>query len=109
MQAIKTVQLEELVKQATAKDDLPIATVKQDSYNALVFHVDRCQAHRNIIQRALSAGESYGSVDTSDVRGVVVNAVDLHKSGVDQSSASLTQLRAVVLLKHVLHLLKANG
>ncbi|KAK7462600.1 hypothetical protein BaRGS_00038353 [Batillaria attramentaria] len=110
-EGLKSLHLQEKFQLETTEDTLPVATVTQDKYNSVVFHIDRKTAFRNIIHQVLSEGDEYGSVAQTGPRAIL-NVVDLsthNSSSQDGSSVSLTQLRAVVLMKHVLQLLTSNG
>ena len=109
LQTVQDVCNEVALQRETAEDVLPVSRLAHDRYNSIIFYIDRNKAFRNIIQDALSAGEKYGHQVGQDCGTVVVNPVDLMATGQSDPAASLTQLRAVVLLKHILHLLIANG
>ncbi|XP_076468802.1 DALR anticodon-binding domain-containing protein 3-like [Babylonia areolata] len=112
-EALRDTQLGAAIQQATSGDVLPIASLSQDKHSSIVFHVDRSKAFSNIIQRVLCEGEKYGhKAARKEGMRVVVNPVDVQACGEgeeSQSPPSLSQLRAAVLLKHVLRLLSANG
>lgn len=109
MQKVKACQLEQWIKQSTADDRLPISRLSEDQYSSVIFYVDRGSAYRNVVREALEKGENYGRHEASckNYEKILINPVDL--SGDSSEAVTLTQLRAVVLVKHVLQLLSANG
>ncbi|XP_070193746.1 DALR anticodon-binding domain-containing protein 3-like [Littorina saxatilis] len=111
-ETVKAVHLEDTIVRKTASDVLPMSRLSHDKYNSVIFFIDRKKAFGNIIQQVLTAGENYGLHPVGTRERVIVNPVDLHVcSTQDQSQAptSLIQLRAVILLKHVLQLFIFNG
>ena len=109
MQTVQDAHLEVTLQRETAEEVLPVSRLAHDQYNSIIFFVDRKKAFRNIIQEVFSAGENYGFRTIKDLDRVVVNPVDLIATDQSDPLASLTQLRAVVLLKHLVQLLIANG
>ena len=110
MQTAQSACLEATLRHETAGDILPVSRLAHDKFNSVIFYIDRNKAFRNIIQEVFSAGENYGhSKAVTGCGRVVVNPVDLIAIKQSDQAAFLTQLRAVVLLKHVLQLLIANG
>lgn len=82
-----------------------------DNHNAVIFFVNRTKAFKNIIEEVISSGDKYGHRNERN-QSVIVNPVDLNIRDIasnDHVLVSTTQLRAAILLKHVLPLLAANG
>lgn len=109
---IQDLNLENICKQETAQSSLPVARISYDKFSSVIFHVDRQKAFRNIVRWVLTEGNIYGCQPIyNQIQKIIVNPIDLttHTPNNMKGSNSIVQLRAVILLKHILNLLKVCG
>ena len=102
--------MESALRLKTKDDVLPISYLSKDKHCSIIVKIDRHIAYRNIVNQVLIKHKFYGWRPDPNVERVMVTPVDMMNTvGSEKLPVSVTHLRAVVLCKHIRHLLLANG